>query len=307
MLNTNCMNEAYSTLEFVRLLQSTPLKNSEQKNNVEGNKLSLEGCEKSKADIVFNQVKQSKEKAKRQEEHVKICRGRATQTENVMEITTRVIDESIIKKSISKLKFTDEIKDDKLIYKYISTQRSHSAKVSKLNTFQSKPTMIKTNDKKDIMNKMLENINTVKEVLNANLKLRAELKESNKRIALLNKELFHLKSDNEYLKEKVKILAKLDKSQMAVELVPEVKGEKQIDAAETICQLKKEKTMLEQRVEYLELLVWRTAGNNHFIDICNPNNKEKYIEDSKEFEYSSEQESSSQYCEDKRIASKEDI
>ncbi len=117
-------------------------------------------------------------------------------------------------------------------------------------------------DKERVMDRLLQSVNMVKEVLQSNLKLREQVQDQSQRLDQQNAELFHLQCENEEQREKISIMAGIkpdpvlpvsqDLRRKANEEEPPPAA-KRIDVAEEILQLKRDKSMLEQRVHYLEL------------------------------------------------------
>ena len=107
-----------------------------------------------------------------------------------------------------------------------------------------------------IMDRLLENVNMVKEVLQSNLKLREQVQELNKKIEMMNAEIFYLQSDREEQKDRLEILSKMQNSLMLTKKLSaedKIRFQQRMIITDEMLQLKKEKQMLEQRISYLEM------------------------------------------------------
>jgi len=156
---------------------------------------------------------------------------------------------------------------DKLMSSQFTEISNQSNKLHALTTGLPEP-----DNKEHIMDRLLQSVNMVKEVLHSNLKLREQVQELSQKVDFQNAELFHLQCENEEQKDKIQILAgmndpsaipsvttksptnnepEIDKEDISLE--DESKKQARIDVAEEILQLKKDKSMLEQRVHYLEV------------------------------------------------------
>jgi len=89
----------------------------------------------------------------------------------------------------------------------------------------------------EMFERLLKSVNMIKEVLQSNLKLREQVHELTQRVGQQNTELFHMQCECEDQKEKIQILSKSNTAN---------------NVADELIQLRKEKLMLEQRVNYLE-------------------------------------------------------
>lgn len=134
------------------------------------------------------------------------------------------------------------------------------------------------------MDRLLQSVNMVKGVLQTNLKLRQQNLELNQQVDQLNADLFHIQCENEELKEKLQIIAKVD-SQEKPNDEPEKNTESQptsvklkskpisscknsespqnrMTFASEMFQLKKDKNLLEQRLQDLERENINIRANN---------------------------------------------
>lgn len=91
-----------------------------------------------------------------------------------------------------------------------------------------------------ILERLLKSVNMIKEVLQSNLKLRGQVHELTQRVGQQNTELFHMQCESEDQKEKIAVLSQIADSNNSACL------------ANQLLQVKKKKSMLEQRVHYLE-------------------------------------------------------
>jgi len=135
-------------------------------------------------------------------------------------------------------------------------------------------------DKEKIMDRLIQSVNMVKDVLQTNLKLRQQILDSNKQVDQLNAELFHVQGENEELKEKIQILAEVEQESPIKKPIPEpvkelgkiaksmvgpniklslsntpgsaITPHDRISVVSELYKLKKDKSMLEQRLLNLE-------------------------------------------------------
>ncbi len=149
-------------------------------------------------------------------------------------------------------------------------QRELSEVMTRSNKLNALTTGLGEGDKERVMDRLLQSVNMVKEVLQSNLKLREQVQDLGQRLDQQNADLFHLQCENEEQRDKINILAGMKpdptipvQSMSNTEDVSPVQGEdstkksgtpnSRMDVAEEILQLKRDKSMLEQRVQYLEL------------------------------------------------------
>jgi hypothetical protein len=168
-----------------------------------------------------------------------------------------------------------------------------SSKSKKLNDLTNGLT---AGDKERIMDRLLQSVNMVKEVLQSNLKLREQVQELNQKVDQGNADIFHLQCENDEQKEKIQILAGMgpdaaspatlcpkdiplgeseDTAAKSNPMTATVTGmmtgttgttlsKGKINVAEEILQLKRDKNMLEQRVHYLEIEnIHMRTGTSH--------------------------------------------
>lgn len=144
-------------------------------------------------------------------------------------------------------------------------------------------------DKEKIMDRLLQSVNMVKEVLQSNLKLREHIQELNQRMDQQNADVFHLQCENEEQKDKIQILAGMQEQRRSPNTPLKKKEEfslaykttnivgkrnnalqdsgfsmRRLNAADEILQLKRDKNMLEQRIQYLEVEnIHMRTGTSH--------------------------------------------
>lgn len=143
-------------------------------------------------------------------------------------------------------------------------------------------------DKEKIMDRLLQSVNMVKEVLQSNLKLREHIQELNQKVDQQNADIFHLQGENEEQKDKIQILAGIQHQLETpttkiknTEITAAYKATDNIarkhnisnrvntsvnrmNVADEILQLKRDKNMLEQRVQYLEQEnIYMRTGTSH--------------------------------------------
>ena len=142
--------------------------------------------------------------------------------------------------------------------------------------------LISAQGKDKIMDRLLQSVNMVKDVLQTNLKLRQQVLTMNKQIDKANGDFTHVQEINEELKEKLQTLTNVDQDQ-SDSLSPSNKSiwnsnniedaiNNRIAVASELYQLKKEKSILQQRLKDLERenLNIRFIDNNEEVDqeIC---------------------------------------
>ena len=116
-------------------------------------------------------------------------------------------------------------------------------------------------NKEKIMDRLLKSVNMVKEVLQSNLQLREQVQELTQRLEVQNAELCSLQSENEEQKEKLQIIMSFDDPNLTSE--ENEKKKQKINMAERILQLEKEKTMLQKRIDNLEIENTRIHTNKY--------------------------------------------
>ena len=134
------------------------------------------------------------------------------------------------------------------------------AKLNKFfNEYDSKMNYISTlnknyeNDKDCIIQRLIKSVNMVKEVLQANLKLRIQNQDLNKDIDNLKAENYHLFTETDRLNEKVRVINEIDnKNSLQINDGTSSFLTFKTQIAEEVINLKKEKKNLEERVFYLE-------------------------------------------------------
>ena len=106
--------------------------------------------------------------------------------------------------------------------------------------------------------RLFKSISMIKEVLQTNLKLRGQVEQLTQRISMQNAEIFHLQCENDDQKDKIQILSNIGQKGLP---------DNHINADEVL-KLRREKTMLEQRVYYLEMEIKKL--NNNYVPVSNP-------------------------------------
>ena len=112
-------------------------------------------------------------------------------------------------------------------------------------------------DKEKIMNRLLESVNMVKDVLQTNLTLRQQMLEMSKQLDQSNIEIYHLQTENEEYKEKMQIMANGEYFQP--NYLPKLNEStttkyknRNVSVVSELYQLKKDKLNLEKRLQNLE-------------------------------------------------------
>lgn len=111
-------------------------------------------------------------------------------------------------------------------------------------------------EREEVMDRLLQSVNTVKNVLQTNLELRQQVLDLEKKLQQANAELYHLQTENEELKEKMKILESVNKEEHTSpnvnEKVAANKMQGRMTVATELFKLKKDNSLLEQRLKNLE-------------------------------------------------------
>eukprot|EP00826_Nyctotherus_ovalis_P018838 TRINITY_DN15714_c0_g1_i1.p1 TRINITY_DN15714_c0_g1~~TRINITY_DN15714_c0_g1_i1.p1 ORF type:complete len:336 (+),score=82.19 TRINITY_DN15714_c0_g1_i1:75-1082(+) len=114
-------------------------------------------------------------------------------------------------------------------------------------------------EREGVMDRLLQSVNTVKNVLQTNLELRQQALDLEKKLHQANAELYHLQTENEELKEKMRIFENVNKEEHtllninAAQLKAAAnKMQGRMTVATELFKLKKDNSLLEQRLKNLE-------------------------------------------------------
>ena len=135
---------------------------------------------------------------------------------------------------------------------------------------------IKINKSEGLIDRLLKSINMVKEVLQYNLQLRIQVQELNEEIDQQKIELFHLRCENEDQKDKISILLGMNNSQSIFCSQVDPSVVKRINVVDEIHNLKKDKAILEQRVQFLEIENEKYRNKNELCPLL-PMKKNTFI------------------------------
>jgi len=118
-------------------------------------------------------------------------------------------------------------------------------------------------EREEAMDRLLQSVNTVKNVLQTNLKLRQQIVDLEKKLHQANIELYHLQTENEELKEKMIIMKNVDSHinchsatntnfSSHINLINNKMRHGRMIVASELFKLKKNNSLLEERLKNLE-------------------------------------------------------